>query len=357
MKIAFVTPSLTMGGYEKVIIAYANELAMQGHDVDILCGHRRGELIAQVDSQVSILDFHARTRKFLLPLTKYLKNKKVDILYCGFRSYSCIGVLAKRLARAKTVVYATQHGFQKDARLERFIKGRILKNADRLTAVTEAVAEFESSELSIPVSKYYVLENPVIDRSVSIRQADHPWFHDEIPIIAVCSRMAWDKGIQHCIHILKEVNKASDVRMMVLGDGPEMQTCKDLAQENRLSDKIAFMGFVSTPMSYMKRCSLLLHTPIEEGFGNIIVEALEVNIPVCVTACSGPLSIIRNGKYGCNLGSSSDPNFVQKAAETVISVLEGRICFPELRRRADDFTVQKATDAFLNLYSVEQESS
>lgn len=349
MRIAFITPSLTMGGYEKVIIAYANELNKRGHQVDILCGFKKGELINDIDSGVSIYDFQARARKFIIPLMKYLKKNHVDILYCPFRSYNSIGVIAKKISRVNTLVYATQHGFQKDRTIEKLIKGRIIKHADRLIAVTQTVAKYEAKEMNIDVQKFTVLNNPVYDNTRSIPQKEHLWFADDVPIIAVCGRIAKDKGTVFCIKILEILNRTMAVRMLVLGDGPELEKCKQLTFDLHIEEQVDFLGYVDNPMGYMQNCSLLLHTALEEGFGNIIVEALAVNIPVCTTNCTGPLYIIKDGKYGVNLGNVCDEHFLETAADKVLSILTGKKKFKGLQERAAEFEVKKATDMLLNL--------
>lgn len=349
MRIAFVTPSLTLGGYEKVIVAYANELNRRGHQVDILCGFKKGDLIDTVDNGVRIINFQSRARKFILPLITYLKKNQVDILYCGFRSYNCIGILAKKIAKVSTCVYASQHGFQADGRIERLIKGRIIRHADHLIAVTQNVADFEAKQMHIDINKFTILNNPVLDENQSIRKENHAWFEENIPIIAVCGRLARDKGKKFCVEILKKLNDSMPVRMLVLGDGPCLDECKQLAKSLHIDDRVDFMGYVKNPQGYMAGCKLLLHTALEEGFGNIIVEALAVDIPVCSTNCTGPMYIIEDGKYGINLGSVNDADFVATSAQKVLSILEGKVKFEGLKERAADFEVKKATDMFLGL--------
>lgn len=351
MKIAFVTPSLTMGGYEKVVIAYANELSRRGHQVDILCGRKVGDLLNTVSPAVNILDFNARARDFVFPLIKYLKNNQVDILYCGFRSYNMIGTIAKLISRSKVCVYASQHGFQGDGKFESLLKGFIIKKADRLTAVTKTVAQFEADKMGIDPCRFNILNNPVYSDEQEIVAQPHKWLGEnkDAPVIVVCGRITRDKGIPTCIQILKQINTKKNVKMIVLGDGPLLNECKQLAAKEKVDHLIDFMGYIKNPLGYMVGCDLLLHTPVQEGFGNCIVEALVVNIPVCVTDCTGPIHIIQNNKYGVNLGKVTDAGFIEKSAQTVIDVLDGKIKFDNLQERALDFEIKKSTDQFLSI--------
>lgn len=349
MRIAFITPSMGLGGYERVILAYANELYKRGHTVDILCGFKQGELLREVSPEINIYDFQARARKFLRPLVSYIKKNKPDLLYCAFREYNCIGVLAKMVSGSKVCVYASQHGFQSKVPWMNYVEGRLIERADRLITVADDIADFESEKLGIARDRFLVFNNPVLDKTKKIQDVEHSWFleSEKIPIIVVSGRLAEDKGKKYCIEILDEIRKSKEVRMIVLGDGPCMSEIKGLVEEKELMNCIDFKGFVDNPLGYMRRCNLFLHTALVEGFGNVVVEALYSNIPVCVTSCSGPLQIIENGKYGMSLGMPSDENFVVRAADKIIQVLEGKVQYSGLVERAMDFEIQASTDQFL----------
>lgn len=349
MRIAFITPSMALGGYERVVLAYANELYKRGHVVDILCGFMQGELLKEVSKGINLYDFQARARSFLHPLVSYMKKNQPDLLYCAFREYNCIGVLAKFLSGSNVCVYATQHGFQNKSSLINYLEGRLIERADRLITVADDIADFESEKLGIARERFLVFNNPVLDKTKKIREEAHPWFQESerIPIIVVSGRLAEDKGKKYCIEILHEIRKSKEVRMIILGDGPCMQEIKELAKKRELTDYIDFKGYVDNPLGYMKKCNLFLHTALVEGFGNVVVEALYSNIPVCVTSCSGPLQIIENGKYGMSLGMPSDENFVESAAKKIIQVLERKVYYSGLVKRAMDFEIQASTDRFL----------
>ena len=43
MNIAFITPQLKIGGYEKVVVNYANAFCTLGHKITVICGFKEGE--------------------------------------------------------------------------------------------------------------------------------------------------------------------------------------------------------------------------------------------------------------------------------------------------------------------------
>jgi glycosyltransferase involved in cell wall biosynthesis len=58
-------------------------------------------------------------------------------------------------------------------------------------------------------------------------------------------------------------------------------------------------GFTIDPQPYYASAHLFVLSSNYEGFGNVIVEALNAGVPVVSTACpSGPREILGNGRYG-----------------------------------------------------------
>ena len=74
-----------------------------------------------------------------------------------------------------------------------------------------------------------------------------------------------------------------------------------------LQDKVAMPGFVVDTYPWYRAADLFVLSSRWEGFGNVIVEALECGVPVVSTDCqSGPAEILENGRIG-RLVSIQDP--------------------------------------------------
>lgn len=343
MKIAFITPDLRLGGYEKVILNYANKFNELGHDVYILCGHARGELISEVRKTVHLLDFNSRVRYYIFPLVEFLRNNKdLDVLYSGFRSYNFISVVAKFFSKSSAKVVATTHGFERNSLVNSNLLLRtIINKADFKVAVSKAVAEYERESMNL--NAVSVVYNPVIDERQVIEEQNHPWFKENIPILVNCGRLARDKHQDLAIRILHEVRKTMNVRLMLLGDGVEKENYEALANSLGESEAVAFIGYTDSPMSYMAHAKALLHLSEFEGFGNVIIEALYCDIPVFITDCGGPVEIIGNTKCGINLGNINEPYFVEKSAAYVVNFLKGNLKFKGMKKRARGFSIEEAT--------------
>ncbi|MBT6045933.1 MAG: glycosyltransferase, partial [Candidatus Scalindua sp.] len=103
-------------------------------------------------------------------------------------------------------------------------------------------------------------------------------------------------------------------------------------------------GFVTDPYPWFRSADLFVLSSRWEGFGNVIVEALECGVPVVSTNClSGPAEILENGRYG-KLVPVQD---VEALADAIVNSLAGPHDREPLIRRAQDFSVRKISDQYL----------
>lgn len=350
MKIAFYTPTLNVGGYEKVVINYANGFS-QKHQVTILCGKAEGEMKDSISSMVSVVGFGVRSRDLLRPLVKWLKKNPVDILYVPFVSFTSIAVLAKRMSGSSVLIYGVQHGFEKrNLSVIDILMGRLISKADVLAAVSETVADYDSNRLHIQRSRYYILDNPVLSTERTSNQEVKPWEDSSFTIIT-CGRLAKDKHIEIPIKVVSELNKRGYViRLCILGEGSEKENLRSLARELGIEHQVVFAGFVKDTITYLECCNAYFQPSEVESFGNGVIEALYAQIPAIVTDCGGPVDIIDNGKYGINIGPYNSPDVIEKGVQAVLDIMQGKVKFEKMREKALHYDVLQLEEQFLEPY-------
>ena len=355
MNIVFFTPTMQFGGYERVVLSFANRIAeTSAANVSIVCGYSSGDLRSQISQKIDVIELKCRTRTLLFKLIKYFNSHQPDVFYSGFRIYNSIAILAKRIAgNTTTQIYISQHGFEYQSIYKKIINGIIQKQADGFIAVTESLRLFEQGELRLTCPSC-VIGNPVVSSDLVINPIDDEWFDDQIPVICVCSRLSADKNVDLAIHILQKLReKLYDVKMLILGDGPELCHLRTKADEYSLTSYIRFQGFVKDPIDYMAKCSVYLHTCDREGFGNTVVEALYAELPIVTTDCGGPVDIIENNKYGISFGNGRDIEAAKRGADAIITVIENKHKFTNLRERAMSYSVENAVSKFMKFISGE----
>ena len=85
---------------------------------------------------------------------------------------------------------------------------------------------------------------------------------------------------------------------MIVGDGDEKNNLLQLVRTCGLENNIFLVGSKNNPEEFMKYSDILVLSSIAEGFGLVLVEAMQNGLTPVSTDCpSGPSEIIKN-EYG-----------------------------------------------------------
>lgn len=362
MRIAFHFPRLASGGVEKMRIVLAKELTSRGFDVDFVLCKAEGEYLDQVPETVRIIDLGApRTRQSLIPLIGYLNSVSPEYLISSLGPQNIVSVLAKRLSRARTRVFVTQHNaLTLQSKTKSTIQQRLvpigyrgaLRLADGVIAVSHGIAADMSRATGFPLEKVEVIHNPAYIDFESIQPGQLEGLALERPFILSIGRLVHQKGFDDLLRAFAEVHaKRPELNLLILGNGPLEADLRALAHELNISNHVHLIGFRPNPIDYMKRASLFVMSSRHEGFGNVLVEALSAGVPVVSTNCDyGPSEILEQGRYG-TLVPVGDVSSLALAIETSLEIPPDRIA---LQRRAKMFSPASIADHYLTVLGIKK---
>lgn len=99
-----------------------------------------------------------------------------------------------------------------------------------------------------------------------------------------------------------------NLKLILIGDGEEKQNIKNLIKKLKLEDKVILLGFLGNPYPFIKNAQLLISSSENEGFGNVIIEALSLNTPVVSTSTLGSIEILEKDfpQFLCKINDSKD---------------------------------------------------
>jgi glycosyltransferase involved in cell wall biosynthesis len=121
------------------------------------------------------------------------------------------------------------------------------------------------------------------------------------PLILSPGRLVWEKGHQDVLRALALLRRGLgsqaqfDVRLLIIGRGPEEKRLRAYARELGVGDAVEFRGFI--PYEEMPRvyadatCVVLASLPTwswEEQFGMVLAEAMAAGVPI-VASSSGAI--------------------------------------------------------------------
>lgn len=114
-------------------------------------------------------------------------------------------------------------------------------------------------------------------------------------------RLAKAKGVDVIIQAMDRLNKAGyNVRLDIVGEGPEAKNLASLSQSLGLTNSIQFSGNLGWESLKLKYASshCFIHASRKEGFGKVIIEAMTFALPIIATDVGVSREILQPPEFG-----------------------------------------------------------
>ena len=259
--------------------------------------------------------------------------RSCDLIHAHW-TLSTACALAGRLAHRRPIL-ATLHGSDifrvTKSPVGAFLTRQVLLRADRVMAVSRALME-PAVRLGIPSRKFEVIPDGV-DTG---RFVPSPTSKREDVILFVGSLIE-RKGVRYLLAAMPAVFRSlPHFRLVLVGDGPQDQMLKGLAEELGISDRVSFLGFQSQEevRAWMQRTKLLVLPSLEEGLGVVLLEALACGTPVVASHVDGIPEVITP-----EVGVLVQPADTTALGIAIQSVLENQQIWADMSWRARERAV------------------
>ena len=185
---------------------------------------------------------------------------------------------------------------------------------------------------------------------------DLPFFGGKTMVMS--SRLCSGKDFETLLKALFILIQEGPVRLLLIGEGDYRDQIMAKANEIGVQDHLLLMGFRQNPFPYMKMADVFVLSSLHEGFGNVIVEAMALGVPVVATDCpTGPAEIIEDGRSGLLV----EPQNAQKMADAIASIFDNKALQHQLSigglERATVFDVKTMVERYFALIMATLEHS
>lgn len=355
-RISVLLPDLRAGGAERLHVHLAREWLRLGLDVEFVLRQARGELLGQIPDGARIVDLSAsRVRQSIWPLCAYLRERQPQALLAAMWPLTVVAPLAARLGGFRGRIIVSEHAQQSLSYLRRG-KGHntlmvasmraLYPWADARIAVSEGVANDMARLSGLPRRDIEVVHNPAAVGKVLDKDAcPLPIAMGDGPLILSVGTLKLVKRQDLLIRAFARL-RLTNATLCIIGEGRERARLEALVETLGLQGRVLLPGYQADTAPWYAHADLFVLSSDHEGFGNVIVEALEQGTPVVSTDCpSGPREILDNGRYGA-LVPVGDVDALAKAMENSLAREHDH---EALKRRACDFSVDKAAAAYLEV--------
>ena len=173
---------------------------------------------------------------------------------------------------------------------------------------------------------------------------------DDQMIITHISNFRPLKRILDILKTFKIISEQLNVKLLMVGDGPEKERAKRFCKAHQMEDKVLFLGRSNEIDEILCFSDLFLLPSEQESFGLAALEAMVHSVPVVCSNVGGLPEVIRDGVSGflCPLGD------VKAMAEKAIYILEDTDRHQQFKKQAYDssqkFDIEKVVIQYEELY-------
>jgi glycosyltransferase involved in cell wall biosynthesis len=263
------------------------------------------------------LDFNL-SREIEKCLEKCLKDEKNIVLHThGFKALVTCRLIKGHVPQVHTHHGNTSHTFK--VRVYEWLADLAMKRCEQVIAVSEEMKLLLLKNLS-PYKKIVTVPNMLSFKNAeAIRNIRRSRVEKPLIQLIYIGRLGPEKGLVPFLHNLSKSDLNSKFSLTVLGDGPEMETAKKIASDQKLN--VSFHGFVSNASDYLKTADVLILPSFTEGLPMTLIEALSSGVPVIANDVGAIKSLLRHQQNGY-LTKSNDFSEWENAFNSAVANLK-----------------------------------
>ncbi len=306
-KIAFVIPSLSSGGAERVVSTLSNSLC-KDYEVHIICLiktipfykiHDQVRVHYCIETQNNSSGLLTAVKNNILlvkKITRIAKNCNIDILLSFITSANVLSIISAKLSGIQVIV-SERNNPEKDyiPKMWKLLRNGLFPFASLIVVQTEAIKDFYTKKMG--EKKLVIIPNPIsTDFSPPVVNASTQKSKENI--VLTVGRLNSQKAQDVLIKAFAS-SKNGGWKLYLVGEGEERERLENLIDSYGLQQKVLLLGRVEKMQEVYEKAKIFAFSSIFEGFPNALIEAMYFGLACVSTNCpTGPSDLIDNGKNG-----------------------------------------------------------
>ena len=227
-----------------------------------------------------------------------------------------------------------------------------INKSDIVTCVSNSLKNDTLNQFDIK-NKIKVIPN-FIDMNKYIVQQDLCLIENPIPseelVISHVSNFRPVKNVLNVIKIFNNIQKKLNVRLLMIGEGPEKLKAERMCDDLKISHLVDFLGNTSQVEKNLCHSDLFLLPSSTESFGLAALEAMASKVAIISSNAGGLPEINIDGLTGY----ISDFNDIEFMTEKAISILKSKETLNKFKEnaflKAKDFDIKKIVPLYEETY-------
>ena len=323
LHIAHGVLTLDVGGLERIVLDLVRVGRRQGHRVSVVCLERPGTLGPAAEAEgaivVSLNKPPGRPPELVTKATGALGDLRPDVIHThAVGALWYLGPAARALGRIPMVHTEHIDNVGKAVGWIAKLKTRVLWNragrfADTFCGVSDDVSRSVGRWGTVPRSKIKTVLNGIdLERyqEKGSRDAVRAEFgiDPSARVVGTVGRLNEVKRQDLLIRAVGALGPGfEDVRLLLVGDGPERPALERLVVGLGLTSRVRFAGYQASPQRFLPAMDLFALTSRLEGLPLALLEAWAAERPVVSSAVGGVPKVVRDGETGRLFPNGDEP--------------------------------------------------
>jgi glycosyltransferase involved in cell wall biosynthesis len=313
VRVSIAHVDMRFGGVESQLLMLCDGLRRRGHAVEVVLGSAQGQLLRDLGETATVVSLDAAQTRRSLPrvafsLAQYLRQSAPDAFLSFHPFMHDAACAAHLLARSNTPLILCFPGSVSRGRFDG-LRTHLWKRASAAVCVSRAVMQGLVEAGTVHAS-LLVIENCVDVRRLaeqSRQPVQHPWLADGgHPVAVTVSRLVRSKRVDLLLRAVSHSHGHVPMRLIVLGDGPELGMLECLANDLQVAGSVSFVGYVENPAAIVSRCDSFVFASEYEGLPTVLLEAMACGTAVvAMRSVGGVTDVVTDNETGV-LVSSGD---------------------------------------------------
>jgi glycosyltransferase involved in cell wall biosynthesis len=363
MKICFITGGLKIGGAEGQLFLYAKNLINNRWNVTIISLNKGKEFwvkpLTEIGCKVVFIPKRNKIARIII-ISSILKDEKPDILQ-GWHFYTNPYIqICGRLAGIKNRFGIVQEHptYWPGTKLSHYL---YLNKLSAIIANSEIAKKYICDNYNKKyISKIYVVHNSIEKIKPFNKNSSKKYISKKynIPInnkwIVGIGRLDKNKNWKIMINAIKSLkSRFPKIKAIIIGDGEEKTNLINMINQMKLADTVYLVGEVAHIQKYLTAFDILCVTSINEGIPNVILEAMDANIPVISSSVGSISEVIKNEENGI-LFKCEDYKELKRKILLILKNknLRNKIIFNGKKTIENMYMINKLVEKYINIYYV-----
>lgn len=297
MKVAHIVGKLKKAGVEAVVFTYLRNMDLDGISVDVLYDADSTVLPPEDLERIGIrfirIPPYQKVFSYMKEIRRLCRDNKYDIVHTHMNALSVFSLLAAKQGRVPCRIchnHSTTSKFEKKKDLmKKVLRPSAKFFATDYAACSQLSARWMYGDKRVDNGEVTVFNNAIdLDRykySDSARaEVRRELGLDGAFLVGHVGRFMDQKNHAFLVDIFAElVRLRDDARLLLIGDGENLEAVKEKIQRLGLSDKVVFKGILPDVERYYSAMDVFLLPSLYEGLPVVALEAQATGLPCVIS--------------------------------------------------------------------------